>query len=58
MLLMIEKDIRGGKCHSMIDMKKLIPNTREIKIKIKKHHILNIGMQIIYMNEQCHKSCL
>ena len=36
MLLMIEKDIRGGKCHSMIDMKKLITNTREIMIKIKK----------------------
>ena len=35
MLLMIEKGIRGGICHS---------NTRKIMIKLKKHHIFKIAM--------------
>ena len=36
-------------------MKKLIKNTRKIIIKTKNHLIFNAGMQIIYMNEKCHK---
>ena len=43
MLLMVEKDIRGGLCHS-IDMQKLITNIWKIMTKIKNHHIFNIGM--------------
>ena len=43
MLLMVEKVIRGGICHSILDMQKLITNKSKV-IKIKKSHIFNIGM--------------
>ena len=51
MLLIVEKGIRG-----FINMPKPIRNIRRIMIKIKNHHILNIGMYIIYIVEQCRKS--
>ena len=44
LLLMVEKDIRGGICHSINWHKKLITNTWNIMIEIKNHHIINIGM--------------
>ena len=44
MLLMVEKDIRGGICHSNSDMQKLITNTRKIMIKMKIRHRFNIEM--------------
>ena len=43
MLLMVEKGITEGICHS-IDMQKLITDTRKIMIKVKNRHIFNIGM--------------
>ena len=45
---MVEKSIRG-RIFLFIDVQKLITNTWKIMIKIKDRHILNIGMQIIYM---------
>ena len=44
MLLIIEKGIRGGICHVIHSMQKLIANIWKIMIKIKNHHILIIGM--------------
>ena len=44
MLLMVEKWIRGGLCHPIPGYAKLITNIWMIMIKIKNHHILNIGM--------------
>ena len=43
MLLMVEKGIRRGVCHSIIDMRKLITNTWKIMIKIKNGHIFSLG---------------
>ena len=43
-LLMVEKSIRGGICHS-----ELIINTWKTMIKIKNLQIFNIGMKITYM---------
>ena len=57
MLLMEQKGIRRGIWHS-ISMQKVITNTRKTMIKIKNRDIFNIGIQIIDMNERCHKSCL
>ena len=36
----------------------LIINPYKNMIKIKNDHILSIGMQITYMDGQCHKTCL
>ena len=44
MLLIIEKGIRGGICHAIHSMQKLIANIWKIMKKIKNHHILIIGM--------------
>ena len=44
MLLMVEKEIRGGISHLSIDMQKLITNKWKIVIKIKNCHIFNIRM--------------
>ena len=44
MLLMVEKDVRVGTCHSTFDVQKLITNRWKIMIKIKNCHIFNIGM--------------
>ena len=44
MLLMVEKDIRGGIVTLFINMQKLITNTQKIVIKIKSSHMYNIEM--------------
>ena len=44
MLVMVEKDIRGGICTLFINMQKLITNTWKIMIKIKNLYIFNIGI--------------
>ena len=44
MLLMVEKEIRGGIVTQLINMEKLIINIYKIMVGIKGHHILNIGM--------------
>ena len=44
MLLMVEKGIRGGICHTIYNIQKIIVNIWNNMIKIKNHHILNIGM--------------
>ena len=45
MLLMVEKGIRGGFCHSIYRYSKVnkIINIWKIMIKIKNNHILNFG---------------
>ena len=43
-LLMVEKDIKGGICHSIYRYAKADNNTRQIMVKIKNHHIFNIGI--------------
>ena len=42
MLLMVEKTLEEY-VMQFIDMEKLITNIRKIMIKIRNHHILNIG---------------
>ena len=42
MLLMVEKDVRGGARHSIYKYAK--SNNKYIMIKIKNRHIFNIGM--------------
>ena len=56
MLLMTEKGIRGGICHSIYRYGKA--NNIYVKDydKTKNCHIFNIGMQRIYMVELCRKS--
>ena len=49
MLLMVEKGVRGGICHS-------ISRYAKANSKYMENNILNIGMQIIHMVGQCHKS--
>ena len=58
MLMMCENGIRGGMCNAVIDMLKQIINTLRILIKMYHHHIWSTWMQTIYMDGQCHKSCL
>ena len=58
MLLMIEKRNGGGICQAINCMEKLMKNTWKIMIKTKNCNIWSIGMQIIYIDGQCHKSCL
>ena len=43
-LLMAEKYIRGGICHFIIDMQKVIRNTWNIIMKLKNRQILNTGV--------------
>ena len=50
MLLMVEKVIRGGICHAIHRCAKANKNTLKIMQKIENHHILIIGLQIIYMD--------
>ena len=52
MFLMVEKGIRD----SIINMQKLITYTWKIMIEIKDHHVINIGMSVIYMDGKCCKS--
>ena len=57
MLLMVEKGIRGVICDAVNQHAKA--NSKRMKDydkKVKNHYILNIGMSIIYMVGQCHKS--
>ena len=56
MLLMVEKVLEEEYVTLLIDMQNLLTNTRKIMIKIKKNHIFNVGMKMIYMVEQCRKS--
>ena len=56
MLLMAEKGISGGICNAIHRYVKANNNYIKIKIKIKNCHILNIGIYIIYMVDQCRKS--
>ena len=58
MLLTVEKTSEEKYVTLVIDMRKLITNTWTIMIKIKNCHILNIVMWIIYVDGQCHKSCM
>ena len=58
MLLIVETGIRGGICHAIHHYPKAYHKYMKDIIKLKNHHILNIGMQIIYMTGQCHKSFL
>ena len=44
MLLMAEKGIRGGICHSICRYAKANSKYMKDKIKIQNHHILNIRM--------------
>ena len=44
MLLMVEKGIRWGTCHSIYRYAKANVNTWKIMINIKNHHIFNIGI--------------
>ena len=44
MLLMVEKGIRGGICHSIYWYGKANKNTWKTMIKIKYRHIFDIGM--------------
>ena len=44
MLLMIEKDIRGGICHVIYRYAKDNNKYTKIMIEIRSHHISNIGM--------------
>ena len=44
MLLMVEKGIRGGICHSIYQYAKANNIQMKDMIKIKNHHIFNIGM--------------
>ena len=56
MLLIIEKGIRGGICHSIHQYAKAYNNYMKDCDKNKESRIFNIGMQIIYMVGQCRKS--
>ena len=44
MLLMVQKGIRGGMCHSIYRYAKTNNNDKKIMIKINNCHILNIGI--------------
>ena len=50
MLLMVEKGIRGGICHAIHRYANMI--------KTKNHHIFNVYMQTICMDEKCLKNFL
>ena len=56
MLLMVEKGIRAGICHSIYRYAKANNKYIKIMIKIKNHHVFNIGIEIIYAIGQCGKS--
>ena len=44
MLLMVKKELEEEHIMQFIDMEKLITNIWKIMVKVKNHHILNIGM--------------
>ena len=56
MLLMVEKGITGGICHSIYRYAKANNKYLKVMIKIKNHHIFKIYRWIIYMVGQCHES--
>ena len=56
MLLMVEKSIRGGICHSIYRYAKANNKYMKDYDKVKNRHIFNTGMKIIYMVGQCRKS--
>ena len=53
---MVEKALEEEYVKQFINMQNLIADTGKVMIKKENHHILNIGIQIIYMVEQCHKN--
>ena len=55
MLLIVEKGITGGKCHSIHRYIKANNKYMKYNAKMKNRHILNIGMRIIYMDGQSPK---
>ena len=58
-LLMVEKGIRGGICHSIHQYVK--SNNKYMKDYDKNKessYLKNFEMKITYMHKQCHKSCL
>ena len=44
MLLMVEKGIRGGTCHSIYQYAKGKNKCMKVMIKIRNHRTFNIGM--------------
>ena len=44
MVLMVERDIRGGICHSIYQYAKADNKYMKIMTKMKNHHVLIIGM--------------
>ena len=57
MLFMVEKGMRGGICHAIHWYLKA--NNKYIKDYDKMNlHILTIGTWIIYIDGQCHKTCM
>ena len=58
MILMGEKGIRSEIYYSVYQYGKATNKHLKDYDRNKDYHIFNIGMQIIYMDEQCHKSCL
>ena len=57
MLIMVQKGIRGGICHSIYQYEK--GNKKYMKDYDKNKetcYLFNIGMKVIYMDGQCRKS--
>ena len=52
------KGIRRGICHIIHQYAKANNKYMKDLIKVKNFHIVNIGMWLICMIGQCHKSCL
>ena len=49
MILIVKKRIRRGICHTIHQYVKANNKYMKDYDKLKNHHILNIGLQIIYM---------
>ena len=56
MLLMVEKGIRAGICHSMYKYAKANDKYMKTYNRNKESSYINVGMWIICMVQQCHKS--
>ena len=56
MLLMIKKGIREEIRHSIYQYEKANIKYMKIMIKIKNHHIFNIGVYMMYAIGQCRRS--
>ena len=57
MLLIVEKVIRGRICHT-INRSASVKKYERLWSQKRIIKSLNIGMQTMYINWQCHKSCL